>query len=39
MDINLFSLIVKKLDDSDLDDFAYIYNGKILKRESIGTMN
>ena len=36
MDINLFSLIVKKLGDSDLDDFSYTYNGKIYGFKEVG---
>ena len=36
MDINLFSLIVKKLGDSDLDDFSYEYDGKIYGFKDVG---
>jgi len=37
MDINLFSLIVKKLGDSDLEDFSYTHNGKIYGFKDIGS--
>jgi len=36
MDINLFSLIVKKLGDSDLDDFSYTKDGKIYGFKEVG---
>ena len=36
MDINLFYLIVKKLGDSDLDDFSYTKDGKIYGFKEVG---
>ena len=36
MDVNLFSLIVKKLGDSDLDDFSYTKDGKIYGFKEVG---
>lgn len=39
MDTNLFSLIVKKLGDSNLDDFEYIHNGKTYGFKGVGDDN
>ena len=36
MDVNLFSLIVKKLGDSDLDDFSYTKDGKTYGFKGVG---
>ena len=36
MDINLFSLIVNKLGDYNLDDFEYVHDGKIYGFKGIG---